>query len=176
MTTLGDLAAGAEMVVNGVTYSNFEVAVKGSGLSADLDDYAVMAAPGGGFTVELADGEKPGKSGKLTLDYDASGSALVSAMLSVAGVEGAKIKASQKLRDQKTVGKLSAKTKSGGELDTTDLPSLASVGVKSQIKAKGGGSVTAAAAGAIVVPEPATGGLVAVGLLGLALTARRRSA
>ncbi len=172
-TTLGELAAGVELLVNGVTYSEFEVSVKGKGLSQNLDDYRVETEAGGGFTVELATGEKPGKNGKITLDYQATGSELVAALLGVSGLEDAKVKASQKLFDVKKVGKLSAKNKQGKDMDATDLPSLSRLTVETKIKAKGGGTVTVSA---VPVPEPGTALLVAGGLLGLSVSRRRWAA
>ena len=173
-TTLADLVMGGTLVVDGVTYSNFQASVKGDGLSADLSDYIVNAAMGGGFTVELATGLRESKSGKLTLDYTVSDSQLVMASLQLTAIDAdAKLKVKQKLRADKKLGSLSIKEKDGTAIESLEFDPVSSFDVSSKIKTKRGGSTFRTNVEVSIIPEPATGLLTALGITLLALRRRR---
>jgi hypothetical protein len=165
---------------NGATYSNFDVKIKGKGLSKDPSEYYVVPTSDGfALTGEFSETKK---GGKLKMKYTVSGPAgLEGASLFVGpgiGTEG-KLKVKEKLHGSKKIDKLMASLKNGGTSDSAVFGARSYLNVNETIKIKGDyfrdGSDSSVDHSFSTVPEPTTALMLAAGLAGLAAAGGRRS-
>ena len=169
---------GATVQFGGVEYGNFDVKIKGKGVSHDLSSYDLIA-DGHGFRIQVAPSGPKNKAGaqkfggKIKLSYDAKGVDLGSAAVSVAAQPGTPLKVVHKLFDDKKLAKLVVKSDQGPLSGAYDLAGRSEVHIKDKIKVRGAGELASSIAAA-PVPEPGTGLLLAAGLGGIAAVARRR--
>jgi hypothetical protein len=184
--TLQDLTApGASFSAGGVTYDNFDVKIKGKGLSRDLTEYYIVPT-GDGFALEgeFSEMSSKGKAkgGKIKLTYDATGIDLLGAGLAIDGGSGSdgKLKVKEKLSNGKKIDTLKVSFKKSDTSDSTVLNSLPALSVKETIRIKGdyfldGSDSSVTHSFTSPVPEPTTGLMLALGLAGLAAKRRSRS-
>jgi hypothetical protein len=182
---------------NGVTYGNFEVKIKGEGLSSDLRDYLIITLANGFMLT--GDFNESGKGGRIKLSYDVTGPNLVGAMLSVdadAGGSAAlnrdagsrmagdgrrkgKLKVKEKIWNGEKIDKLTASFEDGDTSDASEFDALTTLNVSERIKIKGEhftlGSGSSVAHSFAVAPEPNTALMLAAGLVGIAAAKRRGS-
>jgi hypothetical protein len=185
---------------NGVSYEQFEVRIKGKGLSADLSDYEVVSTADG-FML-MGDFNESGKGGKIRLEYEVTGPALVGASLSIdvgsgsqfaaSRITGApaprvaakgrgredQLKVTSQLFDSKKLDKLSVPLKNGGTSDAAVFDALTSLKVREGINVKGesffnGNGSAVSHSFTVPVPEPTTASMLAAGLAGLAVVRGR---
>jgi hypothetical protein len=180
------LVAGAKLESgNGVTYSEFEVKIKGKGLSKDLSEYYIVPTLDGFLLT--GDFSETKKGGKLKLEYTVSGPSALEiegAALGVGsgtGTQG-KLSAKEKLHGSKKIDLLKVALKK----DATKASDGGAFGARSylhvseKIKIKGdyfrdGSDSSVDHSFIATVPEPATALMLAVGLAGLSVARRRAS-
>jgi len=169
----------------GVTYSDFEVTIKGKGLSPDLGKYEVNPTDDGflltGDFSKRVNGKA--KGGKIKLSYVVTGFELRAASLAIDGGTGSdgKLRVREKVFDGGTkVAKLKAKLGNGDPIDEVPLiGDLTSLNIVEKIKIKGdyflaGSDSSITNSFAAHAPEPTTAVMLAAGLAGLTAAGRRR--
>lgn len=185
--TLADLDAGASFGVGSITFSDFEISVAGD-LSVDLADYPVQLL-GDGFRIAGPLTMLLGDEGTLLVSYVAEtaagvfldGAALFSPLVAVGSGAAALVSESLLGPGGVPVGTLLALNVDGGDPPVfSDSVGFAAVSRLEVVKVVGLQSGTVAIAPHVdqrfsVVPEPLTLAMVGSGLVGLALSGRRRA-